>query len=258
MEIRHSCYSVVGMDPLSIVWRMQRIDYALLSCARPLPHSALGGPTDFCSLFMRSHDIVSLGICAVLLAEVVHHYFPKLVEIHNYSAASAVRQKMYNWATLNQKVFRRLGFQMEKVEIDSVVNCKPGAVELLLMRLQKHIADIRAGRKMVSSPTAAALPGSQQAIMDGPSGFEVQQQLQYPGASSHSMPAAMTAVHPAAAMAGGAGARGSMHAQQAVAAVDDAILAEKDATITELRETIEILELKIKKLEQVRPLSMLL
>jgi chaperonin cofactor prefoldin len=34
-------------------------------------------------------------------------------------------------------------------------------------------------------------------------------------------------------------------------AVDAAVLAEKDATIGELRETIEIQELKIKKLEQL-------
>jgi hypothetical protein len=38
----------------------------------------------------------------VLLAEVVHHYFPKYVELHNYSAANSIRQKLYNWSTLNR------------------------------------------------------------------------------------------------------------------------------------------------------------
>ena len=41
---------------------------------------------------------------AVALAEIVHHYFPKLVELHNYSPAHNSVQKMYNWTTLNQKV----------------------------------------------------------------------------------------------------------------------------------------------------------
>jgi type VI protein secretion system component VasA len=43
------------------------------------------------------------SIAAVLLAEVVHHYFPKYVELHNYSAANSVRQKLYNWSTLNRE-----------------------------------------------------------------------------------------------------------------------------------------------------------
>jgi len=44
-----------------------------------------------------------------LVAEVVKHYIPKLVELHNYSAAHSQSQKMYNWNTLNLKVFKKLG-----------------------------------------------------------------------------------------------------------------------------------------------------
>ena len=40
----------------------------------------------------------------MLTAELVAHYFPKLVELHNYSPAHNSVQKMYNWSTLNQKV----------------------------------------------------------------------------------------------------------------------------------------------------------
>lgn len=40
----------------------------------------------------------------VLMAEVLQHYFPKVVDIKNYSAANSVRQKLYNWQTLNNKV----------------------------------------------------------------------------------------------------------------------------------------------------------
>lgn len=47
----------------------------------------------------RSHTALTH---AVLCAEVIAHYFPKLVEIHNYSAANSVRTKVYNWQTLNR------------------------------------------------------------------------------------------------------------------------------------------------------------
>jgi hypothetical protein len=40
----------------------------------------------------------------VLVAEVCAHYCPRLVQLHNYSAASSAAQKLYNWTTLNQKV----------------------------------------------------------------------------------------------------------------------------------------------------------
>jgi hypothetical protein len=40
----------------------------------------------------------------VLVAEAIAHFFPRLVELHNYSSANSLSQKMYNWNTLNAKV----------------------------------------------------------------------------------------------------------------------------------------------------------
>lgn len=37
----------------------------------------------------------------VLTAEVVHHFLPKYVDLHNYSSANAIQQKITNWRTLN-------------------------------------------------------------------------------------------------------------------------------------------------------------
>lgn len=34
----------------------------------------------------------------VLTAETCAHYFPKLVEMHNYPAANSYAQKIYNWS----------------------------------------------------------------------------------------------------------------------------------------------------------------
>jgi hypothetical protein len=48
---------------------------------------------------------LALSPCsAVLMAEIVHYFFPRLVELHNYSPAHNSVQKMYNWTTLNQRV----------------------------------------------------------------------------------------------------------------------------------------------------------
>lgn len=69
----------------------------------------------------------------------VHHYFPKLVELHNYSPANSLRQKLYNWGTLNQKVFKRLGYEVKRGDVESIVNCKPGVIEAVLMELQQKV-----------------------------------------------------------------------------------------------------------------------
>ena len=37
----------------------------------------------------------------VLMAEILAHFIPKYVEMHNYSSANSQKQKFYNWQTLN-------------------------------------------------------------------------------------------------------------------------------------------------------------
>ena len=36
----------------------------------------------------------------LLVAEIIHHYFPRLVELHNYSPASSTKQKASNWLVI--------------------------------------------------------------------------------------------------------------------------------------------------------------
>eukprot|EP00976_Prorocentrum_cordatum_P078106 1182964-Prorocentrum_minimum.AAC.3 len=79
----------------------------------------------------------------VLVAEIIAHYFPKYVELHNYSSASSVTQKLYNWNTLNQKVFRKLNFSANKGDVEAISNCVPGAIERFLKLLQIKIAKHR-------------------------------------------------------------------------------------------------------------------
>eukprot|EP00347_Sterkiella_histriomuscorum_P010538 403375899 len=224
---------------------------------------------------------------AVLVAEVVKHFLPHLVEIHNYSAAHSVSQKTYNWNTLNQKVFKKLGFTLTKKDIDDSVNCVPDIVERILMVLQNHVSyqhfyqfKFRSNFIKRKGKAKWALMevridlclynfefdiGSADLINDFNSGMNFggpssqQQQMQHnfmnnkennkfmaPGFNQQQQQYPMTA-----------GAMGQPDPRQQQKQmmlqnqVDNEILMEKEQTIVQMKETIEILELKIKKLEQL-------
>lgn len=79
---------------------------------------------------------------AVLMAELIHHFYPKKVDLHNYEQGLKVDTKTYNWNTLNQKVLRPLGMTLEKNVIIDLANSKPGTIEHVLRIFQS----ITAGR----------------------------------------------------------------------------------------------------------------
>jgi len=114
----------------------------------------------------------------VLMAEIVKHFFPKLVQLHNYSTASSYTQKLYNWNTLNrtltsaivcvifykkviwvvyrynnfflqlnwcalEKVFKKLQFQVSRDDIDAIVRCKLGAIEQILKSFQVKVTQMQ-------------------------------------------------------------------------------------------------------------------
>lgn len=43
-----------------------------------------------------------------------------------------MQPKLYNWNTLNQRVFKKLDFVLAKRECEAVAACDPGAVERVL------------------------------------------------------------------------------------------------------------------------------
>jgi hypothetical protein len=61
----------------------------------------------------------------VLVAEVIQHSIPGLVEIHNYVSSSSLNQKMHNWNTLNLKVFKKLGFGVNNRDMEDCANVCP-------------------------------------------------------------------------------------------------------------------------------------
>nr|XP_014424045.1 sperm flagellar protein 1 [Pelodiscus sinensis] len=77
----------------------------------------------------------------VLAAEVVKFYFPKMVEMHNYVPANSTQQKLSNWSHLNRKVLSKLNFSIPADVIRKIVQCTPGAVELVLIPLRQRIEE---------------------------------------------------------------------------------------------------------------------
>jgi hypothetical protein len=77
---------------------------------------------------------------AVLMAEVVAHFFPRLVELHNYDQGLRVDTKTYNWKTLNTRVFKKLGFQLDTETIAALANSVPGVIERVLFDVRQIMA----------------------------------------------------------------------------------------------------------------------
>ena len=65
---------------------------------------------------------------ALMLAEVIHHYNPKMVELHNYPPANAIQTKIKNWNTLNSKVLKKIGITLTSKEIEAISNATPGII----------------------------------------------------------------------------------------------------------------------------------
>ncbi len=159
----------------------------------------------------------------VLVAEVIAAYLPHLVEIHNYPTANSVKQKVYNFETLNQRVLKKLGMLIPRETIEDIVNCKNGAIESVLNQLQFKIAKYkeRMNQQKMSSPSKDASPESARRPDD--------RQNRAHNNNMHS----------------------NISPNKISNMVDEEILIEKEEQIRELQETVQVLELKVAKLEQL-------
>ena len=100
----------------------------------------------------REKKNIARDFCdGVLMAEIMKHYYPKMVDIYNYPEANSTQLKLTNWNTLCLKVFRKIGFSLSKVELENVVNSKPKAIENILWRLYNKLISIGKIHKKVES-----------------------------------------------------------------------------------------------------------
>ncbi|XP_042624865.1 sperm flagellar protein 1-like isoform X2 [Cyprinus carpio] len=84
----------------------------------------------------------------VMTAEVVKHFFPKLVELHNYTPAHSTQQKLSNWSTLNRKVFSKLNFHIPEETMKKIVVSTAGCIEPVLCSLREKIEEKQAGKQL--------------------------------------------------------------------------------------------------------------
>jgi hypothetical protein len=73
----------------------------------------------------------------VLMAEILHILFPKLVDMHNYFQAHNLEGKLVNWRMLQKRVFVKLGLSLKEDLIKSVGGGVPSAIEYLLWETKK-------------------------------------------------------------------------------------------------------------------------
>lgn len=182
------------------------------------------------------------GIC---VAEIVKHFFPKLVELHNYAPANSTGQKMANWNTLNARVFRKLHFEVPAEEVRDITSAVPGAVERFLRALrtkivqikqiqeQRHAAGGRDSDDFGAPPVyshAASAP-SADGLRRPPAAFQQPPPLQQQPASGR--PQSSAPAVPSSTQ----GLR--------------QLLDEKDRTILELRESVALLSDKVARMEEL-------
>ncbi|XP_037638320.1 sperm flagellar protein 1 [Sebastes umbrosus] len=75
----------------------------------------------------------------VMAAEVVKYFFPKLVDLHNYIPANSTQQKISNWHLLNRKVFSKLNFHVPEETVKRIVLSTAGVIEPVLNALRDKI-----------------------------------------------------------------------------------------------------------------------
>ncbi|XP_023266395.1 sperm flagellar protein 1 [Seriola lalandi dorsalis] len=75
----------------------------------------------------------------VMAAEVVKCFFPKLVDLHNYIPANSSPQKLSNWNLLNRKVFSKLNFHVPEETVKRIVLSTAGVIEPVLSALREKI-----------------------------------------------------------------------------------------------------------------------
>ena len=130
-----------------------------------------------------------------------------------------------------------MGFQLQKEEMDALCNCQTQAVERLLKTLQMKMA--KYGARKAAAADASTAADSHAAPPTG-------------GPASKATPRA--SAPRSGAPPGRTGQSGVEARLEQMGAQDGGmreLLAEKDLNIRELRETVDILEIKIQKLEQL-------
>lgn len=166
----------------------------------------------------------------VLTAELVKYYFPKLVEMHNYVPANSCQQKISNWTILNRKVLSKINFSVPDDVIRRISQCSPGVVELVLIALRQKIED---RQKQMQSEQEPMSPRPEQ-NNPADTGYATKQRsdgAEKGDAGSKAPQGYAQGAHPDS----------SLRTQ----------LAEKERALMVSQETVQILQAKLRRMEQL-------
>ncbi|XP_027701925.1 sperm flagellar protein 1 isoform X1 [Vombatus ursinus] len=176
----------------------------------------------------------------VLAAEVVKFYFPKMVEMHNYVPANSVQQKINNWIHLNRKVLHKLNFSVPEDVIQKIAQCSPGVVELVLIPLRQRLEEKKQRKQGVGSSQVLSL-------QEGSNYMDMGFSQKTPGGGT---------VEPqkAGQLRGGKFLPASSQAMQG----DPSFvvqMAEKEQELLASQETVQVLQMKVRRLEHLLQLK---
>jgi len=212
----------------------------------------------------------------VLMSQVIHYFFPRLVELHNYSASNSVDQKNYNWKTLNNKVFKKMGFMLSPTDIEAVVTCKKHAIERVLLLMQAKIAEYQrtqGGHGTGTAPDALdAHVSSTAAVAAVPATVSPTNQTmgrkanqsQYASSAAAPVPTRHRSIDhthsssssrssdPSSASHGHGHGHGPASSASSMPSASASV---SSPSVRDLQETVDILQLKVSKLEQLLQLK---
>jgi hypothetical protein len=96
-------------------------------------------------LSRRTRNIARDFSDGVMMAELLKYYYPRYVDLHNYSPAFKSSSKYENWSTLNRKVLSNLNLQISDNMIKEIVSGTKYSILILLTRIHLKVAGKEGG-----------------------------------------------------------------------------------------------------------------
>ncbi|XP_036605647.1 sperm flagellar protein 1 [Trichosurus vulpecula] len=179
----------------------------------------------------------------VLAAEVVKFYFPKMVEMHNYVPANSVQQKISNWLHLNRKVLHKLNFSIPEDVIQKIAQCSPGVVELVLIPLRQRLEEKKQRKQGVGSSQELGL-------QEGSNYMDMGFSQKAPGAGTAD-------ARKAGQLRWERGGKSLPAYSQALQGDPNFLvqMAEKEQELLASQETVQVLQMKVRRLEHLLQLK---
>lgn len=209
----------------------------------------------------------------VLIAEILKVYLPQLVDLHNYYNTCSIRQKINNFDTLNRKILRKLNYNISSALINDIVHCKELAVESLLNELQYVISDYRENnmnkfRKCIDYANTTTMSVDNSMInnsfqsnshYNSSNGNDTDNNKYSEG--NNNMTMTHSTIHQSKEAINTSSIRSMtcvnknesalVSNSKSMVSIDEEILLEKERVIIEQQEVIEILKLKVARLEEM-------